>query len=60
MLSRDLAEVARSVDDPDPQGGVISPLLSNFYLTEVDRMLERAKGHEPRQVHLCRVRAFRR
>jgi len=24
-----------------PQGGVISPLLSNFYLTEVDRMLER-------------------
>jgi len=26
-----------------PQGGVISPLLSNRYLTEVDRMLERAK-----------------
>ena len=26
-----------------PQGGVISPLLSNLYLTEVDRMLERAK-----------------
>jgi RNA-directed DNA polymerase len=25
-----------------PQGGVISPLLSNLYLTEVDRMLERA------------------
>src|SRR5918996_4049237 len=25
-----------------PQGGVISPLLSNVYLTEVDRMLERA------------------
>ena len=25
-----------------PQGGVISPLLSNIYLTEVDRMLERA------------------
>jgi len=24
-----------------PQGGVISPLLSNLYLTEVDRMLER-------------------
>ena len=26
-----------------PQGGVISPLLSNVYLNEVDRMLERAK-----------------
>jgi RNA-directed DNA polymerase len=26
-----------------PQGGVVSPLLSNIYLTEVDRMLERAK-----------------
>ena len=25
-----------------PQGGVISPLLSNLYLTEVDTMLERA------------------
>jgi RNA-directed DNA polymerase len=26
-----------------PQGGVISPLLANVYLTEVDLMLERAK-----------------
>lgn len=26
-----------------PQDGVISPLLSNLYLTEVDRMLERAR-----------------
>ena len=26
-----------------PQGGVISPWLSNLYLTEVDRRLERAK-----------------
>jgi RNA-directed DNA polymerase len=26
-----------------PQGGVISPLLGNIYLTEVDAMLERAK-----------------
>jgi RNA-directed DNA polymerase len=26
-----------------PQGGVISPLLSNIYLNEVDKMLERAK-----------------
>jgi RNA-directed DNA polymerase len=27
-----------------PQGGVISPLLSNLYLSEVDQMLERAKA----------------
>jgi RNA-directed DNA polymerase len=26
-----------------PQGGVISPVLSNIYLNEVDKMLERAK-----------------
>ena len=26
-----------------PQGGVLSPLLSNLYLNEVDKMLERAK-----------------
>jgi RNA-directed DNA polymerase len=26
-----------------PQGGVISPLLANLYLNEVDKMLERAK-----------------
>ena len=26
-----------------PQGGVVSPLLSNIYLTEVDRMLEKAR-----------------
>jgi RNA-directed DNA polymerase len=26
-----------------PQGGVLSPLLSNVYLNEVDRMLERAQ-----------------
>ncbi len=27
-----------------PQGGVISPLLSNLYLNEVDKMLEKAKA----------------
>ena len=27
-----------------PQGGVISPLLSNLYLNEVDRMLEKARA----------------
>jgi RNA-directed DNA polymerase len=42
-----------------PQGGVISPLLSNLYLTEVDRMARAGKGGDTqRQVHLHRVRAF--
>jgi len=31
-----------------PQGGVISPLLSNLYLNEVDKMLERARRHTMR------------
>ncbi len=37
-----------------PQGGVISPLLSNLYLNEVDRMLERAKEvtREGRYTHV--------
>lgn len=37
-----------------PQGGVISPLLSNIYLNEVDRMLERAQvvTREGRFTHL--------
>jgi RNA-directed DNA polymerase len=34
-----------------PQGGVISPLLSNLYLNEVDRMLERAKEVTRRGAH---------
>jgi RNA-directed DNA polymerase len=32
-----------------PQGGVISPLLSNLYLNEVDQMLERAKAVTQRE-----------
>ena len=44
-----------------PQGGVISPLLSNIYLTEVDAMLERAKAvTRQRRAHVRRVRALRR
>ena len=37
-----------------PQGGVISPLLANLYLNEVDRMLERAKEvtREGRYTHI--------
>ena len=36
-----------------PQGGVISPLLSNLYLNEVDRMLERAKEVTRRGEYTC-------
>ena len=42
-----------------PQGGVVSPLLSNLYLTEVDKMLERAKADPDRAVdgsRICQVR----
>jgi RNA-directed DNA polymerase len=37
-----------------PQGGVISPLLANIYLNEVDKMLERAKEvtREGRYTHI--------
>jgi RNA-directed DNA polymerase len=28
-----------------PQGGLISPLLSNLYLNEIDKMLEKAKEY---------------
>lgn len=37
-----------------PQGGVISPLLSNIYLHEVDKMLEKAKEttREGKYIHL--------
>ncbi len=34
-----------------PQGGVISPLLSNIYLTEVDALLERAKAVTANGMH---------
>jgi len=41
-----------------PQGGVISPLLANLYLNEVDEMLERAKEvtREGRYTHIEYVR----
>jgi RNA-directed DNA polymerase len=37
-----------------PQGGVISPLLSNIYLNEIDKMLEKAKEttREGKYTHL--------
>lgn len=41
-----------------PQGSVISPLLSNIYLTEVDKMLEKAKEvtREGRYSHITYAR----
>lgn len=41
-----------------PQGGVISPLLANLYLNEVDKMLEKAKEvtREGRYTHIEYVR----
>ena len=42
-----------------PQGGVISPMLSNLYLNEVDRMLEKAVQNTRRgKVHqspICKI-----
>jgi RNA-directed DNA polymerase len=43
-----------------PQGGVNSPLLSNLYLNEVDRMLERAKAVTRYGEFRARIRAVRR
>ena len=43
-----------------PQGGVISPLLSNLYPNEVDRMQERAREVTRNgKVHLRRIRKVR-
>ena len=41
-----------------PQGGVISPLLSNIYLNEVDKMLEKARNvtKEGRYTHITYAR----
>lgn len=41
-----------------PQGGVISPLLSNIYLNEVDKMLEKANAttREGRYTHITYAR----
>jgi RNA-directed DNA polymerase len=43
MVMRLLNQILKSTGKQGvPQGGVISPLLSNVYLTEVDKMLEKA------------------
>jgi RNA-directed DNA polymerase len=45
-----------------PQGGVISPLLSNLYLNAVDRMLQKARHHSTRKIYspsIVSVRANR-
>jgi RNA-directed DNA polymerase len=36
-----------------PQGGVISPLLSNIYLNEIDPMLERARRQTRERGRTC-------
>ena len=42
-----------------PQGGVISPVLSNLYLTEVDRMLERGQDHAAASTPTSNTHALR-
>jgi retron-type reverse transcriptase len=39
-----------------PQGGVISPLLSNLYLNEVDRWSERRRLHDTASTPLSSMR----
>lgn len=38
-----------------PQGGKLSPLLSNIYLNELDKVLERSGLHFPRYADDCGI-----
>jgi RNA-directed DNA polymerase len=42
-----------------PQGGVISPLLNNIYLNEIDLMLERADANPRAWANVHRVGTLR-
>lgn len=63
MLKAGIMEECKTSELGTPQGGIISPLLANIYLTRFDNYLtknfERKKLRKPRKRHDCVLTALR-